>query len=146
LKESNRENYRILNQVWEIRVPNFNGAETCFRKVFNDLNEMKKVSVNNQEIVAKQNMIQINLLAKVDESLQRGFKPIGIRITREFENELALLQVQVITQLEQMFDIIINVNMQRVKQEFNHLIEVGLERLFNEIKKLLVNNQEIIVR
>jgi hypothetical protein len=36
-------------------------------------------------------MVQINLIAKVYKSLQREFKDIGIRITREFENELALL-------------------------------------------------------
>jgi hypothetical protein len=93
-----------LTQVWEIGVSNFNGAEACFRNVFNDLNE----------IIARQN--------------------IGIRITREFENELALLQIQIITQLGQKIDVI-NVNMQRVKQEFIHLIEVGFKRLFNEITK-----------
>jgi hypothetical protein len=43
LINSSRENYRLLTQVWEIGVSSFNGIETCFRKMFNDVNELEKL-------------------------------------------------------------------------------------------------------
>jgi hypothetical protein len=54
LINSSPENYRLLTQVWEIGVSSFNGIETCFRNMFNDVNQVRKVVVNNQKIIAKQ--------------------------------------------------------------------------------------------
>jgi hypothetical protein len=60
----------------------FNGLEVSFKNVFNDLNMIRKVIVNNQGIVAKQNMIELDFLTKVDERLQKGFKMINVRINK----------------------------------------------------------------
>jgi hypothetical protein len=47
LFDSNRENYRILTQVLEVGISSFNGIETCFRNMFNGVNEVRRIMVNN---------------------------------------------------------------------------------------------------
>jgi hypothetical protein len=49
-------------------------------------------------------MIQLDFLTNVDERLQKGFKMINVRITKGLENELAMLQIQIITQIGQRID------------------------------------------
>jgi hypothetical protein len=77
-------------------------------------------------------MVQVNSLAKIDERLQKGFKAIGIRITRGLENDLTLLQVQIITQLSQRIDVV-NINVQRVKVKTNKSLDSGYKRLYTEL-------------
>jgi hypothetical protein len=91
LIENDRENYRMLTEVWEIGISSFNGLETNFKNIFNDLNMIRKVLVNNQSILVMQNMAQINVLNKIDERSQNGFRMISIRITRGTENKLTML-------------------------------------------------------
>jgi hypothetical protein len=80
LIENDRENYLMLTKVWEIGVSSFNGLEINFKNVFNYLNMIKKVLVNNQSILVKKSMAQINFLNKIDERLQNGFRMIIVRI------------------------------------------------------------------
>jgi hypothetical protein len=122
LVDGNRENYRILIQVWEIVVSSFNGIEVCYRNVVNDLNEVRIILANNQSVISKQNIVQMNFLTKIDERLQRGLKAVGIRITRGFENEITLKQVQIVTQLEQRINVM-NINIQKVKKKLNESLE-----------------------
>jgi hypothetical protein len=76
---------------------------------------IKKVIVNNRGKVAKHNRIQSDFLTKVDERLQKGFKMINVRITKWLENELAMLQIQIITQIGQRTDMM-NIEVQKVKK------------------------------
>jgi hypothetical protein len=124
--------YRILTQVWEINMSNFNGMEVCFRNVFNDLNMIRKVIVNNQNIIAEQSMVQINFLVKIDEKLQKDFRTINARLTKVFDNDLTLLQIQITTQLGQKIEFI-NIGLQKVKREICNTLDTGLNRLIMDI-------------
>jgi hypothetical protein len=116
----------------------FNGLEVSFKNAFNDLNMIREVIVNNQGIVAKQNMIQLDFLTKIDERLQKGFKMINIRITKGLENELAMLEIQIITQIGQRIDMM-NIEIQKVKKELSNFLEIGLNRVYTE----MANSQNI---
>jgi mRNA-degrading endonuclease RelE of RelBE toxin-antitoxin system len=62
--------------------------ETNSNQIFQDMNARRKVIVNNQEIMVKQNMIQLDYLLKMDLKLQKKIKMIGVRIIWEFENSM----------------------------------------------------------
>jgi hypothetical protein len=136
LIDGNRENHRILAQVWEIDASSFNGMKTCLRNMFNDVNEVRRIMVNNQGIITRQNMVQISYLTKMNEGIQKGFKTIGIRIT----SDLSILQMQIITQLGQKIDVV-NINIQRIEDPVGKLIDVGMKRLYDELIK--VNEAEM---
>jgi hypothetical protein len=132
LIESGRDNYRILTQIREIGISSFNGLEVNFRNLYNDLNMIRKVIVNNQGIVTKQNMVQINFLAEMDERIQKGFRMIDIRITRGFENELTMMQIQIISQIRQKIELM-NIGMQKFRKEMNNSLDTELKRIFSEL-------------
>jgi hypothetical protein len=93
---------------------------------------IRKVIVNNQNIIAEQSMVQINFLVKIDERLQKGFRTITARLTKDLKNDLTLLQIQITTQLGQKIEFI-NIGLQKVKREICNTLDTGLNRMFMEI-------------
>jgi hypothetical protein len=96
---NNRESYRLLNQVWEVGVFTFNGIEVCLRNLFNDINEVRKVVVNNQLIISRQNEMQVNFITKLDDRIQRSFQAVSLKITSGFDIDKNLMQIQIVTML-----------------------------------------------
>jgi hypothetical protein len=101
---------------------------------------MKVTLVKNLSIIARQNMVQVNLITKLDMKLQKSFTAIGVRITRGFENDINYLQIQIVTQIGQKVDCI-NINIQKEKKKIIDSFGRGLQMLRNDIK---VDNQEAI--
>jgi adenylyl- and sulfurtransferase ThiI len=69
--------------------------------IFQVLNNLKTVLVNTQQILVKQNMVQLNLILKIQENIKTVFKMIGIRLTKWFENDISIMQTQIVAELDQ---------------------------------------------
>jgi hypothetical protein len=91
---------------------------------------MRKVIVNNQAIIEKKNISQINFLTKIDERIQKELIMINNRITRDFENELTMMQIQIITQIGQKVELM-DVGVQKIKKELFNMIKTGLKRFYS---------------
>jgi hypothetical protein len=97
--------------------------------VFQVMNRLRKTLVNNQQIIVKQETVQLNLLIKMHENIRTGFKMIGIRLIRGFENEISIKQAQIIANLSQKVDKI-GMRIQEVKKDLNNSMETRFDRLF----------------
>jgi hypothetical protein len=85
------------------------------------------------------------------ENIGTGFKIIGIRLIRGFEDEISIKRAQIIANLSRKVDKI-GMRIQEVKKDLNNSKETGFDRLFLSLIKsqneglvgLLNNLQEAI--
>jgi hypothetical protein len=132
LVEGSRENYRVISQIWEISVSTFSGFETNMVNVFQILNGMRKIIVNKHQIMVKQNMIEMNLIIKLQENDKQGVNILLNRIVNGVEEMISTLQLKVLTEIGQKLSIV-EASIQEIRKSLAKMLNIGMDRMHNAV-------------
>jgi hypothetical protein len=141
----NREGLNMISQNLGLSISIFNSLESSMALMFQRINQVKSVIVNNQMIIVKQGVINMNLLLKVQKEMKIGMNEFNKKVNIFVRKNLNSMQGIILTHLGEKIQIFgINVNNLRVENE--KMLATGFGQLYDKLKGDMQDNNVAILK
>jgi hypothetical protein len=141
----NREGLSMISQNLGLSFSIFNGLESSMASVFQRINQIREVMVNNQLISVKQGVISMNLLLKIQKEMKTGLNEFNKKISVVIKRNLDSVQGVILTQLGERIQIVgVSINNLRIENE--RMLAMDFGQIYDKLKsEMQTNNENLIV-